>query len=59
MFRPIPAIIRISSERELVFIRFMQLCNDGEISLSVVLVITNIKRCGWEEGGCSVMLVLC
>ena len=46
MFRPIPAIIRFSSERVLVFIRFMRLCNDGEISLSVVLIITTIKRCG-------------
>jgi len=44
MFRPIPAIIRFSSERVLVFIRFMRLCNDGEISSSVVLIITTIKR---------------
>jgi len=29
MFRPIPAIVRFSSERVLVFIRFMRLCNDG------------------------------
>jgi len=28
MFRPIPAIIRFTSERVLVFIRFMRLCND-------------------------------
>ena len=34
MFRPIPAIIRFSSERVLVFIRFMRLCND-EISPSL------------------------
>jgi len=54
MFRPIPAIIRFSSERVLVFIRFMRLCNDGEIS-SVVLVITAIKRRGWGGGGVSVM----
>ena len=47
MFRPIPAIIRFSSERVLVFIRFMRLCNDGEISSSVVLIIANIKRRGW------------
>jgi len=33
MFRPIPAVIRFSSERLLVFIRFMRLCNDGEINL--------------------------
>jgi len=51
MFRPIPAIIRFSSERVLVFIRFMRLCNDGEISSSVVLIITTIKRRGWEGGG--------
>jgi len=44
MFRPIPAIIRFSSERVLVFLRFMRLFKDGEISLSVVLVITTIKR---------------
>ena len=59
MFRPIPVIIRISSERKLVFIRFMQLCNDGEISLSVVLVITTNKRRGWEgRGFCNVGIVL-
>jgi len=46
MFRPIPAIIRFSSQRVLVFIRFMRLCNDGEISSSVVLFITTVKRCG-------------
>jgi len=50
MFWPIPAIIRFSSERVLVFIRFIRLCNDGEISSSVVLVITTIKRHGWEGG---------
>jgi len=50
MFRPIPAIIRFSSERVLVFIRFMRLCNDGEISSSVVSVITTIKRRGWGWG---------
>jgi len=57
MFRPVPAIIRFSSERVLVFIRFMRLCNDGEISSSVVLVITTIKRCGWG-GFCNVGIVL-
>jgi len=51
MFRPIPAIIRFSSERVLVFIRFMWLCNDGEISLSVVLIVTTTKRRGWRGGG--------
>jgi len=58
MFRPIPAIIRFSSERVLVFIRFMRLYNDGEISSSVVLIVTTITRRGWV-GGCSVMWVLC
>jgi len=59
MFLPIPAIIRFSSERILVFIRFMWLCNNGEISLSVVLVITAIKRRGWEGGVfCNVGIVL-
>jgi hypothetical protein len=28
----------------------MGLCNDGEISSSVVLIITAIKRRGWEGG---------
>jgi len=63
MFRPISAIIRFSSERVLVFIRFMRLCNAGEITSSVVLVITIIKRRGWEGGGlggvfCNVGIVL-
>ena len=57
MFRPITAIIRFSSERVLVFIRFMRLCKDGEISSSMVLVITTIKRRGWVGG--SIMWVLC
>jgi len=34
-----------------VFIRFMRLCNNGENSPSVVLVITIIKRRGWGGGG--------
>jgi len=51
MFRPIPAIITFSSERVLVFIRFMRLCNDGAISSSVFLVITTIKRRGWGGVG--------
>jgi len=62
MFRPILAIIRFSSERVLVFIRFMRLRNDSEISSSVVLVVTTIKRRGWGEGGgcvfCNVGIVL-
>ena len=57
MFRPNPAIIRFSSERVSVFIRSMRLCNDGEISSSVVLIITIIKTVAW--GGGSVMWVLC
>ena len=51
MFRPILVIIRFSSERVLVFVIFMQLCNDGEISSSVVLIITTIKRRGCGGGG--------
>ena len=58
MFRPIPVIIRFASERVFVFIRFMRLCNDGEIS-SVILIVTTIKRRSWGRGGCSVMWVLC
>jgi len=50
MFRPIPVIIRFTSERVLVFIRFMWVCNDGEISSSVVVIITIIKRRGWGRG---------
>ena len=57
MFWTIPAIIRFSSERVLVFIRFMRLCKDGEISSSVVSVIITIKRPGCQGGG-SVMRVL-
>ena len=41
MFQPIPAIIRFSSERVSVFTRSMRLCNDGEISSSVVLIYTH------------------
>ena len=58
MFRPIPVIIRFTSERVLVFIRFMWVCNDGEISSSVVVIITIIKRRGWGRV-CSVMWILC
>jgi len=59
MFRSIPAIIRFSSERVLLFIRFMRLRNDGEISSSVVLIITTIKRRGWGgRGGGSVVWML-
>jgi hypothetical protein len=59
MFRRIPAIIRFSSERVLVFIRFMGLCNDGELSSSVVLIITTIKRRALGGGVfCNVGIVL-
>jgi len=58
MFRPIPAIIRFTSERVLVFIRFMRLCNDGEISSSVVLIITIIKGRGGVGVLCNVGIVL-
>jgi len=59
MFRPISAIIRFSSERALVFIRFMRLCNDGEISSSVVLIITTFMGRGWGGGVfCNVGIVL-
>ena len=58
MFRPIPAIIRFSSERVLVFIRYMRLCDDGEISSSVILIITTIKRRGRGGGFCNVGIVL-
>jgi len=47
----------VTTKIVLVIIRFMRLCNDGDISSSVVLIITAIKRCGW--GGGSVMWVLC
>jgi len=59
MFRHIPATIRFSSERVLVFVRFMRLCNNGEISSSVVLIITTIKRRAWGGGVfCNVGIVL-
>ena len=60
MFRPAPAIIRFTSERLSAFIRFMWLCNNGEISSSVVLIITTIKRRGLGEVGvlCNVGIVL-
>jgi len=58
----VPAIIRFTSESVLVFIRFMWLCNDGEIfSSSVVLIVTTVKRRGWGAGGrvlCNVGIVL-
>jgi len=51
MFRSTSAIMGLSSERVLVFIGFMGLCNDGERSSSVVLIVAVIKRRGWEGGG--------
>ena len=51
MFRPVPAIIRFSSERVSVFIKSMRLCNDGEISSSVGLIITIIETVAVEGGG--------
>jgi len=46
MFRSVPAIIRFTSERVLVFIGFMWLCSDGEISSFVVMITTTVKRRG-------------
>jgi len=43
MFRHIPAIISFSSERVLVFVRFVGLCNDCEISAYVVLIILLLR----------------
>jgi hypothetical protein len=57
MFRPVPAIIRFSSERISVFIRSVRLCNDGEISSSAALIITIFGTVAW--GGGSVVWVLC
>ena len=38
----------------------MRLCNDGQTSSSVVLIITTIKRRGWGgEWFCNVGIVLC
>ena len=58
MFRPNPAIIRFSSERVSVFIRSMLLCNDGEISSSVVLNITVIETVDDGEISSSVVLII-
>jgi len=59
MFRPIPAIIRFTSEGVLVFIRIVWLCNGGEISSFVVSIIAAIKRRGWRGGVfCNVGIVL-
>jgi hypothetical protein len=60
MFWPIPTIIWFTSERVLVFIRFMWLSSDGEISPYVVVIIYTIKLRGWVGGGvfCNVGIVL-
>jgi hypothetical protein len=60
MFRPIPVIIRFSSERVLVLISFMWLCIDGEVSSSVVLIMTPFKKRGGGGGVvfCNVGIVL-
>jgi len=44
MFRHIPAIVRFTPQRVLVFIGFMGLCNDGEISSSVVFLLLPLLR---------------
>ena len=56
MFRPVPAIIRFSSERVSVFTGSVRLCNDGEISSSVFFIITIIIKRG--GGFCNVGVVL-
>ena len=48
MFRPNPAIIRFSSKRVSVFTRSVRMCNDGEISSSVGLIITIIETVAGE-----------
>ena len=59
MFRPIPAIIRFSSERVSLFTRSMRLCNDGEISSSVgFLIITIIIKLSGGGGFSNVDVVL-
>jgi len=58
MFQPNPSIIRFSSERVSVFIRSMWLCNDGEISSSLVLIITNIETVAGGGWFCNVGIVL-
>ena len=58
MFRPIPAIIRFSTERVSVFTRSMRLCNDGEISPSVVFLIITIIIKRSRGGFCNLGVVL-
>jgi len=58
MFRPIPAIIRFSSERVSVFTRSVRLCNDGEISSSVVFDYYYYYKAQWGGGFCNVGVVL-
>ena len=57
MFRSIPAIIRFSSERVSVFTRSVRLCNDGEISSSVVFDYYYYYKAQWV-GFCNVGVVL-
>ena len=58
MFRPVPAIIRFSSERVSVFTGSVRLCNDCEISSSVVLIITIIIKRIRRGRFCNVGVVL-
>ena len=59
MFRPISAIIRFSSDRVLVFISFMRLRNDGEVSSSVILFILLLRDVAGGGGlFCKVGIVL-
>ena len=56
MFRPIPAIIRFSSER--LFTGSMRLCNDGEISSAVVFDQYYYYKAQWGGRFCNVGVVL-
>ena len=58
MFRPIPAIISFSYERVSVFTRSVWLCNDGEISSSVGLIIITIRNVAGGGWFCNVGVVL-
>ena len=58
MFRPFPAIIRFSFQRTLVFIRYMRLCNDAEISSSVVWLLLVLRDVMGRGVVCYVGVVL-
>ena len=58
MFRPVPGIIRFSSERVSVFTRSVQLCNDSEISSSVVFDYYYYYKAQWGGRFCNVGVVL-